>query len=64
MARSIAAKVAGVFERLHGARFQIRRMRPVHTYDGVVAAVDDIGGGWGGRWRGLKDDHHFSATGR
>jgi len=137
VARSVAVDVTGAFERLYRARFQIRRMRPVHTYDGgeatslddnntsafncrrvtggqgfsqhshgtaidinprqnpyvkgstilpadagawvrrspvrrgmigprgpVVAAFDDIGWGWGGRWRSLKDYQHFSASGR
>jgi hypothetical protein len=32
--------------------------------DVVVTAFDEIGWGWGGRWRSLKDYHHFSATGR
>lgn len=30
----------------------------------VVAAFDDIGWGWGGRWRSLTDYQHFSANGR
>lgn len=137
VARSVAAKVTRVFERLYRARFQIHRMRPVHTYDGgeaaslddnntsafncrrvtggrafsqhsygtaidinprqnpyvrgatllpsdagpwvrrspvrrgmigprgpVVAAFDEIGWEWGGRWRSLKDYQHFSASGR
>lgn len=32
--------------------------------DAVVQAFDDIGWGWGGRWRSLKDWQHFSADGR
>ena len=30
----------------------------------VVAAFDEIGWGWGGRWRSSKDYQHFSASGR
>jgi len=30
----------------------------------VVAAFDAIGWGWGGRWEGVRDYQHFSATGR
>jgi hypothetical protein len=42
VAHSVAAEVTSVFERLYRARFQIRRMRPVHTYDGgEAAALDD-----------------------
>ncbi len=32
--------------------------------DVVVTAFDAIGWEWGGRWRTLKDYHHFSASGR
>lgn len=32
--------------------------------DLVVSAFDSIGWEWGGRWRTLKDYHHFSSTGR
>lgn len=32
--------------------------------DAVVGAFDDIGWGWGGRWRTSKDYQHFSASGR
>lgn len=32
--------------------------------DVVVSAFDSIGWEWGGRWRTLKDYHHFSSTGR
>ena len=32
--------------------------------DAVVGAFDDIGWGWGGRWRSSKDYQHFSASGR
>src|SRR5690606_4797614 len=32
--------------------------------DAVVAAFDDIGWGWGGRWGSSKDYQHFSASGR
>ncbi len=31
--------------------------------DGVVAAFESIGWGWGGHWKSLKDYHHFSSTG-
>jgi hypothetical protein len=30
----------------------------------VVRAFDAVGWGWGGRWAGVKDYQHFSATGR
>ncbi len=30
----------------------------------VVGAFEAIGWGWGGRWSGLKDYQHFSATGQ
>jgi hypothetical protein len=30
----------------------------------AVRAVDAIGWGWGGRWRGVKDYQHISPTGR
>jgi hypothetical protein len=32
--------------------------------DVVVQAFDDIGWGWGGRWRSLTDTHHFSLNDR
>jgi len=32
--------------------------------DEVVAAFDDIGWGWGGRWKTLKDWMHFSSNNR
>jgi hypothetical protein len=30
----------------------------------VVRAFDAVGWGWGGRWPGVKDHQHFSASGR
>ena len=30
----------------------------------VVRAFDGVGWGWGGRWPGIKDYQHFSASGR
>jgi hypothetical protein len=30
----------------------------------VVSAFDSIGWQWGGRYRNLKDLHHFSRSGR
>lgn len=42
VARSVAADVIDVFAKLYRARFQIRRMRPVHTYDrGEPASLGD-----------------------
>jgi hypothetical protein len=38
VARSVAAKVTDVFAALYRARFQIRQMRPLHTYAGGEAA--------------------------
>jgi D-alanyl-D-alanine carboxypeptidase len=40
--------------------------RPGMILDGgpVVAAFDEIGWGWGGRWNSLVDYMHFSANGR
>lgn len=35
----------------------------IHRNDAVVAAFSDIGWGWGGNWRTLKDYMHFSRTG-
>jgi len=42
------------------------RRRPGMAYEGgvVVRAFDAIGWGWGGRWSGVKDYQHFSASGR
>ena len=42
------------------------RRRPGMAYEGgaLVRAFDAIGWGWGGRWRGVKDYQHFSASGR
>ena len=41
------------------------RRRPGMAYEGgaVVRAFDAIDWGWGGRWRGVKDYQHFSASG-
>ena len=30
----------------------------------LVRAFDAVGWGWGGRWSGIKDYQHFSASGR
>ena len=42
------------------------RRRPGMAYEGgaLVRAFDAIGWGWGGRWSGVKDYQHFSASGR
>jgi hypothetical protein len=42
------------------------RRRPGMAFEGGVAvrAFDAIGWGWGGRWAGVKDYQHFSASGR
>ncbi|MGH3473440.1 MAG: M15 family metallopeptidase [Aeromicrobium sp.] len=42
------------------------RVRPgmIAENGSVVAAFDAIGWGWGGRYRNLKDLHHFSQNGR
>lgn len=41
------------------------RVRPGMAVEGgaLVAAFDAVGFGWGGRWSGVKDYQHFSATG-
>jgi D-alanyl-D-alanine carboxypeptidase len=41
-------------------------VRPGMVVDGdvVTTAFDDIGWGWGGNWRTVKDWMHFSSTGR
>lgn len=41
-------------------------VRPGMIFEGgpVVAAFDEIGWGWGGRWRSLDDLHHFSLNDR
>jgi len=36
----------------------------INEGDVVVSAFDSIGWDWGGRWRTLKDYHHFSSSGR
>lgn len=42
VARTVAADVVDVFDALYRARFQIRRMRPIHTYDrGEPASLAD-----------------------
>ncbi len=42
VARAVASDVAAVMRRLYDARFQMKRMRPVHTYDGgESASLDD-----------------------
>ena len=40
--------------------------RPGMAVEGgvVVRAFDAVGWGWGGRWAGVKDYQHFSASGR
>jgi len=42
------------------------RRRPGMAYEGgvLVRAFDAIGWGWGGRWSGIADYQHFSASGR
>jgi D-alanyl-D-alanine carboxypeptidase-like protein len=42
------------------------RYRPGMAVAGglVVAAFDRVGWGWGGRWSGIRDYQHFSASGR
>src|SRR3990170_2165594 len=42
------------------------RPRPGMAYEGgdLVAAFDAAGWGWGGRWSGIHDYQHFSASGR
>ena len=42
------------------------RRRPGMAVEGnaLVRAFDAIGWGWGGRWAGVKDYQHFSASGR
>ncbi len=42
------------------------RRRPGMAVEGgaLVRAVDRIGWSWGGRWSGIKDYQHFSASGR
>lgn len=32
--------------------------------DAATRAIDDAGWGWGGRWNGVKDYQHISASGR
>ncbi len=41
-------------------------VRPGMAVEGsaLVRAFDAVGWGWGGRWSGIKDYQHFSATGR
>jgi hypothetical protein len=42
------------------------RRRPGMAVEGgaLVRAFDAVGWGWGGRWSGVKDYQHFSASGR
>jgi hypothetical protein len=42
------------------------RHRPGMAFEGgaAVRAFDAVGWGWGGRWVGVKDYQHFSASGR
>lgn len=44
-------------------RSNVRRGMVVEG-DALVRRFDAAGWGWGGRWRGVKDYQHFSATGR
>ncbi len=50
------------------SRSYVRRtpFRPGMAAEGhaLVRAFDAIGWGWGGRWSGVKDYQHFSASGR
>ena len=50
------------------SRRYVRRtpFRPGMAVEGraLVRAFDAIGWGWGGRWSGVKDYQHFSASGR
>jgi hypothetical protein len=41
------------------------RVRPGMALEGgrLVAAFDAVGWAWGGRWSGIKDYQHFSASG-
>lgn len=42
VARSVADDLAGVFRSIYAARFQIERVRPMHTYDGrELASLND-----------------------
>ena len=36
----------------------------IHEGDVVVRAFERIGWSWGGRWTTIRDDMHFSLTGR
>jgi hypothetical protein len=36
----------------------------IHEGDAVVRAFQEIGWGWGGQWKSLKDYQHFSQNGR
>ncbi len=50
-----------------GRRYLDRsRVRPGMAVAGgvLVRAFESVGWGWGGRWSGSPDYHHFSATGR
>lgn len=55
-----------VLPELAGAYLDRSRRAPgiIHADDPVVRAFADIGWGWGGAWRSLKDYQHFSENGR
>lgn len=54
-----------VLPELAGAYTDRARVRPGMITEGdvVTEAFDDIGWGWGGRWRTLDDPQHFSRSG-
>ena len=55
-----------VLPELASAYLNRQRERPGMIFEGgpVVSAFDQIGWQWGGRYRSLKDLHHFSRSGR
>ncbi len=61
------SRAAGA-RRTLASRSYVRRtpVRPGMAVEGgvLVRAFDAAGWGWGGRWSGIKDYQHFSATGR
>src|SRR5919109_1595439 len=69
--QAAAAPLLGVFRRLYGLHFAIRRipyldrsrLRKGMVTPAVVAAFRSIGWGWGGFWTGTKDYMHFSSNG-